>query len=298
MRIATEHVRRMRGGSQPHLVRCDDGSFYVVKFKNNPQGVRVLANDMLASRLAARMGICVPDVAVVEVSAALIKNTYDLAMEFPVGRVPCEPGKQFASKYPEHPSKTRADDFIRPEQIPNISNLDDFLGIFVFDIWTCNADRRQWVLFEEPGPYLDHTFRKIFRVMMIDQGLCFNSGKWNFLDGPSSRLYVQRELYKSVQGIEAFEPWLNWLENRLSLDILHEEAERVPVEWYEGDREAWMHLLERLYGRRLRVRELICLAQSATPNLFLNWTLSTHPPLVSELDPDQVAPLGRPGFIE
>ena len=51
---AVQHVRRMRGGAQGHLMRCADGNFYVVKFRNNPQHLRVLANEMLATRLAER----------------------------------------------------------------------------------------------------------------------------------------------------------------------------------------------------------------------------------------------------
>ena len=53
---ALEFVRRMRGASQPWLVRCEDGESYVVKFQNNPQHARVLANEMLASRLAQLVG--------------------------------------------------------------------------------------------------------------------------------------------------------------------------------------------------------------------------------------------------
>ena len=34
----------MRGGAQSHLMRCDDGNYYVVKFQNNPQHRRVLVN--------------------------------------------------------------------------------------------------------------------------------------------------------------------------------------------------------------------------------------------------------------
>jgi hypothetical protein len=47
MLLAVEHIRRMRGGAQAHLMRCDDGSYYVVKFQNNPQHVRILANEIL-----------------------------------------------------------------------------------------------------------------------------------------------------------------------------------------------------------------------------------------------------------
>src|SRR4030081_3163298 len=54
---AVQHVKRMRGGAQSHLMRCDDGHYYVVKFRNNPQHERVLANEFLATRLAERGGL-------------------------------------------------------------------------------------------------------------------------------------------------------------------------------------------------------------------------------------------------
>ena len=64
---AVECIRRLRGGSQPYLLRAEDGGNYVVKFRNNPQHVRVLANEMLAGRLATLIGLPIPDVAFVEV---------------------------------------------------------------------------------------------------------------------------------------------------------------------------------------------------------------------------------------
>lgn len=36
MPLAIEHIRRMRGGAQSHLMRCEDENYYVVKFQNNP----------------------------------------------------------------------------------------------------------------------------------------------------------------------------------------------------------------------------------------------------------------------
>jgi len=47
----------MRGGAQSHLMRCDDGFYYVVKFQNNPQHRRILVNELLGTRLAARLGV-------------------------------------------------------------------------------------------------------------------------------------------------------------------------------------------------------------------------------------------------
>ena len=71
----------MRGGAQAHLMRCDDGGYYIVKFRNNPQHLRVLANEMLATRLAARLGLCVPQVEVVEVRPELIAYTSELVIQ-------------------------------------------------------------------------------------------------------------------------------------------------------------------------------------------------------------------------
>jgi len=47
----------MRGGAQSHLMRCDDGDYYIVKFQNNPQGVRILANELLVPHLEHRVPV-------------------------------------------------------------------------------------------------------------------------------------------------------------------------------------------------------------------------------------------------
>ena len=81
MRVALEEVRRMRGGAQAHLMRCEDEGYYVVKFQNNPQGVRILANELLGTRLAARLGLPTPPAEVVQVGEELIAHTEDLVMQ-------------------------------------------------------------------------------------------------------------------------------------------------------------------------------------------------------------------------
>ena len=48
---AVQHLRPLRGGAQAHLLRASDGNCYVTKFQNNPQHIKVLANEMLASSL-------------------------------------------------------------------------------------------------------------------------------------------------------------------------------------------------------------------------------------------------------
>ncbi len=71
----------MRGGAQGQLMLGADGHVYVVKFQNNPQHMRVLANELLASRLAAAAGLTVPHADLIEVSSWLIENTPELEID-------------------------------------------------------------------------------------------------------------------------------------------------------------------------------------------------------------------------
>ena len=113
---ALEQLRRMRGGAQSHLMRCSDGYYYVVKFQNNPQHRRILVNELLGTKLAARLGLPTTPVAIVEVAEELIRFTPDLAMEMPRSRIPCQPGLQFGSRYPGDPRRLTLHDFLPDEQ--------------------------------------------------------------------------------------------------------------------------------------------------------------------------------------
>jgi hypothetical protein len=288
MRLAVEHVRRMRGGAQSHLMRCDDGGYYIVKFQNNPQHLRILANEMLATRLAARLGLCVPQVEVVEVRPELIAYTSELVVQLGIGRTPCSAGKQFGSQYPGHPARMAVHDFLPDEQLGGVRNLRDFLGIFVFDKWTCNTNGRQAIFFREPedgggqtpgpipnpGPVAASdmgTSGAPYIAMMIDHGFCFNAGEWDFPDAPLRGLYARHRVYQGVAGMEAFEPWLDRLEKHMTESALGEEAGHIPPEWYADDWQALERLIERLYSRRKRVRELILSARNSGRDPFPNW---------------------------
>src|ERR1035441_1424371 len=72
--LAVQAIRRMRGGAQSQLMLGADGRLWVVKFQNNPQHLRVLANELIATRLAQAVGLTVPATDVVEVSDWLIRN--------------------------------------------------------------------------------------------------------------------------------------------------------------------------------------------------------------------------------
>jgi hypothetical protein len=308
MKVAVEQVRRMRGGAQAHLMRCDDGAYYIVKFQNNPQHLRILANEMLATRLAARLGLCVPQVEVVEVRPEIIAYTPDLVIQLGLGRKPCAAGKQFGSQFPGHPARTAVHDFLPDEQLGRVRNLSDFLGVLVLDKWTCNTNGRQAIFFRESGaaemgasPAGTESFRYApagaatggtgsatddkasgmagyatgyatgYIAMMIDFGFCFNAGEWDFPDAPLRGLYARQRVYETVRDLDAFEPRLERLETHLTLRVLGEEAAQIPPEWYAGDWVALERLLARLDRRRERVRELLISARNSGRDPFPNW---------------------------
>ena len=290
MRLAVEHVRRMRGGAQAQLMRCDDEAYYIVKFQNNPQHLRILANEMLATRLAARLGLAVPQVEVVEVRPEIIAYTPDLVIQLGLGGKPCAAGKQFGSQFPGHPARLAVHDFLPDEQLRSVRNLSDFLGVLVFDKWTCNTNGRQAIFFREPGSGAGDAAPDFtepgsaapgyaasgcialgYTAMMIDFGFCFNAGEWDFPDAPLRGLYARQRVYEGVAGMESFEPWLARLENRITERVLGEEAAQIPPEWYGGDWQELERLLERLYRRRERVRELIFSARNSGRDPFPNW---------------------------
>src|SRR5260370_9084895 len=114
---ALEQIRRMRGGAQSHLMRCDDGYYYVVKFQNNPQHRRILVNELLGTRLAARLGLPSVPVEIVAVSEELIHLTPDLAVELPPAGIPCQTKLQFVSRYPGDPRQITLHVFLPDNQL-------------------------------------------------------------------------------------------------------------------------------------------------------------------------------------
>jgi hypothetical protein len=262
----------MRGGAQSHLMRCDDAQYYVVKFQNNPQHTRVLANEWLATRLAARLGLPTPPVSVVDVSTELIRETEELVVELGRGRRPCLPGRQFGAQHPGEPAGTQVFDFLPDDHLRGVENLSSFLGMLVFDKWTCNTNGRQAIFLRPPGTTCLRTCATpAYRALMIDQGFCFNAGEWDFPDAPLRGLYARSLVYQSVRGLDSFDPWLSRL-SRLDDAVLGEIGSEIPPEWYDGDFDSLERLLGQLGPRRQRVPDLLLDARNSHRQPFPNWS--------------------------
>jgi hypothetical protein len=260
---AVQQIRRMRGGAQSHLMLGADDNLYVVKFQNNPQHVRVLANELLATRLAEAVGLSVPTCEVIEVSEWLIANNSQLDMELGRSRESCRAGLQFGSRFVGGLMPGTWVEFLAEEALLEVKNLEEFAGMLVLDKWTCNTNGRQAV-------FTKKSQEKRYRATFIDQGYCFNAGEWKWADSPLRGVFNRNEVYRGVTGWESFEPWLGRIE-AMTPEKIWSIAETVPPEWHGGELSALERLVEQLIQRQRRVRELIAEFRESDRKPFPKW---------------------------
>lgn len=268
-------IRKMRGGAQAHLIEAEDGGFYIVKFKNNPQHRRILVNEWLASVFLRYLQIHVPDTAVVEVTSEFIADNPDLYLSIGARREPIPAGLHFGSRMAVHPDRVAVFDFLPEKLLGKIENSADFLGMLVFDKWAANADSRQAVFFRARAktwtPLKGETPARVgFFAQMIDHGFAFNGPHWEFTDSPIQGLYFRPSVYEDVRSVDSFQPWLAMAEN-MPAEVIDSAWKEIPREWLDDDEDALEKLLEGLFKRRARIGRLIAEIQRARPGVFPNW---------------------------
>lgn len=268
--LAVQHIRRMRGGAQGQLMLGGDGHAYVVKFQNNPQHARVLANELLASRLAIAVGLTAPESRLIDVSPWLVENTPELEIELGKAREPCRAGLQFGSRFVGGLMPGQVVDYLPAEKLVEVRNLEEFAGILALDKWTGNANGRQAV-------FARRQRERRYRAVFIDFGYCFHAGEWRFEDAPLRGVYYRNEVYREIRGWQSFEPWLTRMET-LAAEVVWAAASEVPPEWYGGDLSEMEALVEKLLARRSRIRELIEMFGRSDRNPFPKWSVAGDDP--------------------
>ena len=260
---AVQHIRRMRGGAQSHLMRCADGHYYVVKFQNNPQHTKILVNDWLGTRLAEKIGLAVPAVDVIDVTSWLIEHSQDLRIELCGRKTMVTPGPSFGSRYVVSPDDGQVHDYLPESMIGRVRNLNHFAGMLALDKWTCNADGRQ-------AAFWKRSKERKFTASFIDQGYCFNAGEWSFPDAPLRGVFARNDVYVGITGWNSFEPWLSRIES-FRESSLRSLVDQIPPEWYGSAVDDLDRLLCQLQERRSLVRDLVISFKNSSRNPFPNW---------------------------
>ena len=254
----------MRGGAQSQLMLAADGNLWVVKFQNNPQHLRILANELIATRLAAAIGLSVPATEIVEVTPWLVEHTPDLSFELGRGqRERCLPGLHFGSRFAGGLSPGQLVDYLPEPQLADVRNLGEFAGMLCLDKWAGNCNGRQAVFSRNPR-------ERRYRATFIDQGFCFNAGDWTFPDLPLRGVFARNRVYARITGWSSFEPWLTRLET-IAAETVWAVANDIPPEWYGGDLSEMEALVEQLLARRNRIRALIDDFRASDRKPFPNW---------------------------
>jgi hypothetical protein len=156
---ATHYLGAMPTGfCLPHLFQCDDGNRYVLKFMSNPQGIRGLANELIACRLGSLLDLPVVPGRVVEVTQKLIDR------EPALQKAGVQAGPHFGSLFL---SRVQA---LTEHAISACVNLDKVAGMIVFDHWVQNDDR-------DTGNVLVTRGAKS-QFYMIDHESCFCGSGW------------------------------------------------------------------------------------------------------------------------
>jgi hypothetical protein len=271
---ATRLIRKMRGGAQAHLLECDDGHFYVVKFRNNPQHRRVLINEWIGSVFLNYLKISTPEAAIVSLSAPFLEANPDIYIQLGSRHQAVEAGWHFGSRYPGDPGKIMVYDFLPDALLDKVANASEFLGVLAFDKWMSNADARQSIFFRarlrQWPPDSESAPRAGFVALMMDHGYVFDGPHWKFPDSPLQGLYFRPSVYQHVRGWADFEPWLDRVVY-FPEEIVDAALKQIPPEWVAEDADALQAMLEKLMSRRRRVPDLIGDSRNGRVNPFPQW---------------------------
>jgi hypothetical protein len=224
----------------------------------------VLANEMLASRIGQWLGLPIPEVEAIEVSEWLIENTPDFRFDVAGHSVKCHPGTHLGSRYPVDPLDDVVYDYLPESMFHRVRNAADFVRMLVLDKWAGNADGRQAIFSKKAG-------QRKYTAHFIDQGYCFNAGEWTFTDLALHGVYYRNYVYAGVTGWDSFEPALTKAEEADIVLDLWRCAECIPREWYDYDYDGLQKLVESLYERRSKIRDLITDFRDSSRNPFPNW---------------------------
>jgi len=211
------------GGSAAQVFGDSDGVQYVVKFKENSQGLRVLANEFVVNKLALFLEVPVPQGAIIQIPVELIGVTPILS----TGRGttgPISSGPHFGVR--------RLINFWRnppPDALSKIKNKDDVPGIFVLDLLGLNTDRKPEHLIILKPDY-NHT---VYVVSAIDHGHCFGVPNWDITIEKKidvDNLQITPGLMECVIGANPFKPFLDRLA-QLDKATIDQIISQIPADW-------------------------------------------------------------------
>ena len=236
------------GGCYAQRMRDHGGAIWIVKFWNNPQGPKVGVNELVSALLGRRVGLEVPEPAIIEISPSLAAY---IAQECPrLAQYAC-PGRHFASCYIRANVLTNDDlqKFHRNRRYR--AQVENFVQTLIaFDQFVYNCDRNNnaaHVLFRK-GRHRVHFYP-------IDHSRCFTAPWWS--TGRLAGLADQRASLRGKKFLSWFCQYLDWQQlfpffdacgriQQITGSELQQMLAAVPEEWWVSptERDALLRFLE------------------------------------------------------
>jgi hypothetical protein len=244
---ANKYIRKMKGGSQSIFVQANDGKYYVVKMKDNPQGVNTLANELLGSLIAKSVGLPVAEGKGMYLSDSFIDSYPDLWFDLPSGRRRPDKGMHFGSLFVGQPSgESRPTEYISPSRVNLITNRDAFLGMYILDVWANHQDNRQAILRRASDELTQEAF-------FIDHGHMFGGPEWDFKECPGVAFHLEMAVYSDLWQDEQIASWISHFQTVVPEVLSWFPCIALP-RWYDGDLDS---LMARLTARLASLTELV-----------------------------------------
>lgn len=247
------------GCTKPYYVMCDD-DIYVVKFMQNPEGLRVLANEYIGAKIAEILHLPLASPSIVEVDDDFVTH-YGKQISLHVGEE-ISAGIHFGTKKVKkiYPITNSA-------MLQAARNIDIIPEVVLFDHWICNTDR------ESNGGNLLFDASKM-EVVVIDHTHAFDLGPiWTATDlrqriGEGFRPFnmsgfVYKKLVLHIKGNNPFHRILDKM-SRVTDDHLWDIISTVPLEWGVTEEEkAVLHSY--LCDRLSRIEQVLPLLKPVLP---------------------------------
>ena len=244
---AIRRLRPMKGGSQADLVAGTDGKYYVVKYKENPEGTRSLVNDFLGAHIFLSLGINTAPAGMIAVTPQFLQYNGSVGQRDPLGPCNVRAGVHFTSLYAGDPMHVVVHDLGRSAVIRKFLNQEDFIGALVADRWLAHCDSRQAIYFRHSGGWM---------CQMIDFGQILGGSEWRLSDPAFFSLAMDRSVYRVERPLEHLQKWIDRVKYFPEVRLF-EIAAAIPEEWLGRERTQFERVLDKLLVRRDKIHELV-----------------------------------------
>lgn len=240
---ATIYRESIVGVTSPYLMGFDDGNDYIVKFRENTWGPRVVVNEYLVGKISETLGFSHNECGLVEVEQTFIDDQPELDGN--------NGGLQFGSLFRED-----ALDF-SPGDVGELKNEKDLPQVVVLDTLFCNDDRHPQNILVVPGR---GTGRRSSVFYMIDNSHAFEGKDWD--QDVLAELSESPKLYMDAVNFNVIRPEMDTFKPSLiKLEALQSSAvksliDSFPDQWEVSDGEK-QALKDFINARKKLVRNII-----------------------------------------